>query len=202
MTRIIAGRLRSLAVPVPESGTRPTTDRVREALFSAVEARLDLADIAVLDLFAGSGALGLEAISRGAGSCDFVESAPPAARLLERTCREAATRLDLPASALQVHRSALPGFVSGTCPRTGGYDLVLIDPPYADASVFPELLERLAAGGWLSEIAYVVVETSARTPATPLPPGLRLELTRNYGETRIELAEWLPERAGDPVAAD
>lgn len=195
MTRIIAGRLRSLNLAVPESGTRPTTDRVREALFSAIESRLDLADCAVLDLFAGSGALGLEAVSRGAGSCDFVESAGAAARVVDANCREAARRLDLPAAALRVHRTALPGFVAGTCPRAGGFDLVVIDPPYEDAAIVPEILERLAAGGWLSEIAYVVVETSARSEPTALPEGLQLDLSRDYGETRIEIAEWLPDQA-------
>lgn len=195
MTRIIAGRLRSLAVAVPETGTRPTTDRAREALFSAVESRLDLEDCAVLDLFAGSGALGLEAVSRGASTCDFVESAAPAARVLDSNCHAAAARLELPADALRVHRSTLPGFLGSTCPRPGGYDLVLIDPPYDDAAILPQILEQLATGGWLSEIAYVVIETSARTEPTVLPCGLQLDLSRDYGETRIELAEWLPDQA-------
>lgn len=192
MTRIIAGQLRSLRLQVPARGTRPTTDRVREALFSAIEARLDLRGIAVADLCAGSGALGIEALSRGAASCDFVESAAAAARVLDANARTAQQRLGLPGMAVRVHRAALPGWIAGTPPRSGGFDLVLCDPPYAAGDIVAETLSRLVESGWLSDIAFVAVERSARTAPVDFPQELEVVLSRKYGETRMDLAEYRP----------
>ena len=192
MTRIIAGSLRSLSLEVPAEGTRPTTDRVREALFSALESRLDFAGIAVADFYAGSGALGLEAMSRGASTCDFVDSSAPAARVLDRNCRAVQHRLGLSDSALRIHRATLPGWVAGAPPRPDKIDLVFIDPPYAEEEASAEIITRLVNNEWLSEIAFVVVESSARAAGTDWPAQLQPVLSRSYGETRIEVAEFAP----------
>src|SRR5918999_4707697 len=132
--RVIAGRYggRRLQAP-PGAATRPTSDRVREALFSVLGGRVDGAN--VLDLFAGSGALGIEALSRGAAEATFVDSAPAAAR---------AVRANLEALGLEaeVHRADARAFLRAA--RKGGrqYDLVLIDPPYRRAAA---LARELAA---------------------------------------------------------
>ena len=188
MTRLIAGRLRSTRLAVPDAGTRPTTDRVREAMFSAIESRLELDGTFVLDLFAGSGALGLEAVSRGAETADFFESAGPAARVLQRNIDTARNALELPRADLALHRTTLPGAVSGPCPRAGGFDLVLIDPPYEQVEqLVPEILDRLIACAWLSDIAHVVVESSVRSAVIEWPQGMTWEFSRNYGETRVDI---------------
>ena len=188
MTRLIAGRLRSIRLDVPDAGTRPTTDRVREAMFSAIESRLDLDGTFVLDLFAGSGALGLEAMSRGAETADFVESAGPAARILQGNIESVRTALDSPRGNFALHRTALPGAITGTCPRAGGFDLVLIDPPYEQVDgLVPEILDRLLAHDWLSDIAHVVVESSVRSAVIEWPQGMTSEFSRAYGETRVDI---------------
>lgn len=191
MTRLIAGKLRSTRLSVPDSGTRPTTDRVREAMFSAIESRLDLDGTFVLDLFAGSGALGLEALSRGAATADFVESGSAAARILQANIDTARHALGAAAVDVALHRTALPGYVAGPCPREGGFDLVLIDPPYdqVDALV-SDILARLVDCGWLSEIAHVVVESSVRSAATAWPSRMTPDFSRTYGETRVDIAAY------------
>ena len=188
MTRLIAGKLRSTRLAVPDAGTRPTTDRVREAMFSAIEARLDLDGVFVLDLFAGSGALGLEALSRGAATADFVESGAGAARILQANIDTARGLLGASASEIAAHRTALPGYVLGPCPRGGGFDLVLIDPPYEQVeALVPEILDRLVDNGWLSEIAHVVVESSVRSADIEWPQGMTSDFSRTYGETRVDI---------------
>lgn len=188
MTRLIAGRLRSTRLDVPDAGTRPTTDRVREAMFSAIESRLDLDGTFVLDLFAGSGALGLEALSRGAETADFVESSGPAARILQGNIDAARTALGTPRGNLTLQRTALPGAISGACPRNGGYDLVLIDPPYGQIEqLVPDILDRLIAHDWLSDIAHVVVESSVRSAVIEWPQGMTSDFSRTYGETRVDI---------------
>src|SRR5699024_2743080 len=129
MTRIISGRLRGLSITVPPAGTRPTTDRVREALFSAIGSRVDLDGAAVLDLFAGSGALGLEAVSRGADVAWFVEENQRAVACLEKNTAGASSSSSLSSSSsssssplrLTVKRAALPAAVRGGCPVEGGF---------------------------------------------------------------------------------
>lgn len=188
MTRLIAGRLRSTRLAVPDAGTRPTTDRVREAMFSAIESRLDLDGTFVLDLFSGSGALGLEALSRGSGTADFFESGGPAARILQGNIDTARVALGAPLASLALHRTALPGAISGPCPRDGGYDLVLIDPPYEQVEQqVPEILDRLITHAWLSDIAHVVVESSVRSAVIGWPDGMTSEFSRTYGETRVDI---------------
>lgn len=198
MTRIISGRLRGLSVTVPPTGTRPTTDRVREALFSAIVSRVDLEGAAVLDLFAGSGALGLEAVSRGADTAWFIEENARAVACL-KTNTAGVSALPASSSSLgssspgsptaTIRRAALPGAVAGPCPLAGGFDLVLADPPYEKSPVLDEpILQALLDGGWLAPDALVVWERSKRDPAVRWPQGYEREFDRTYGETAVEMA--------------
>ncbi|WP_071990754.1 RsmD family RNA methyltransferase, partial [Rhodococcus rhodnii] len=152
-----------------------------EALFSAIDSRLDLDGAAVLDLYAGSGALGLEALSRGAGEVLLVESDATAARVITQNV----AALGLPGG--EVRRASVATVLAVDAPRE--YDLVLLDPPYAlDTDAVESDLERLLAGGWVGEGSLVVVERSARSPLTHWPDGYEPAKPRTYGDTRIELA--------------
>ena len=162
---------------MPKSGTRPTSERVREALFSRLDHMNVLEGATVLDLFAGTGALGLEALSRGAARATLVEKASAAARVASANVR----LTGLPARVVTADaRSYL-------CARTGedlrgDVDLVFIDPPYdiaeADMTAVLSLL-----GPWIGPDALVVVERSTRAPAPTWPPFLVLEDQRTWGET-------------------
>ncbi len=163
MTRIIAGsaRGRSLVVPRGET-TRPTSDRVREALFSRLEHEGVLEGARVLDLYAGSGALGLEAASRGAVHVMLVEQAKPA---LE-ACRRNVAALGLP--GVEVLAAPVSRALSVT--PIEPYDLVLADPPYRlSEEDLASVLKALVALAWLAEGAVVVVERSVRVPEPRWP---------------------------------
>ncbi len=187
MTRVIAGSAggRSLRTP-PGSNTRPTSERVREALFSALEAREAVRGARVLDLYAGSGALGLEAASRGAAAVVLVESDRRAADVAARNAR------DLGLEQVRVVRQSVVGFLSGDADAR--YDLALLDPPYdLDEDALAADLGRLAggrlAGGWLAGTGLVVVERSTRSPEPSWPAGLEPSgRPRRYGETTLWLA--------------
>ena len=179
--RIVAGTAggRGLAVP-PGSGTRPTSDRVREALFGRLDAWGAVEGARVLDLYAGSGALALEALSRGAASAVAVEHD----RGAERVARRNADLLGLP---LEVVRDRVQRFLHAQPPGTG-YDLVLLDPPYdlgeeELGAVLTALLPCCA------EEAVVVVERSGRSPEPTWPDGLTAIDSRSYGETTVWFAE-------------
>lgn len=181
MTRIVAGTARGRRLRVPSHGTRPTSDRVREAVFSALSARTDLDGARVLDLYAGSGALGLEALSRGAVHALLVESDARAAAVLAENVRT----VGLPGAVLR--RSTVTAAL-GTAAEAP-YDLVLADPPYrVDDAAVVEVLGALLAGGWLAEGAMVVLERSARGAATVWPGGLEPSWSKVYGEARVEIA--------------
>ena len=185
MTRIIGGsaggrRLQTL----PGPSTRPTSDRVREALFSRLEHRGLLEGTNVLDLYAGSGALGLEAASRGAALVLLVESGKAAAKVI-RANIETVGRPGVRLLVDRVERTLDAGPPGGI-----RMDLVLIDPPYdlsedALASVLASLVER----AWLARDAFVVVERSSRSPQPRWPEGLELSGEKRYGETAIWFAE-------------
>ncbi|GAA2224533.1 16S rRNA (guanine(966)-N(2))-methyltransferase RsmD [Micromonospora olivasterospora] len=181
MTRIVAGTLggRRIAAP-PGAGTRPTSDRVREALFSAVQADLDLAGARFADLYAGSGAVGLEALSRGAAHVLLVESDARAARVIRENI--AALRA-APAARLVTGRVST---VLAGGPDGGPYDVVFADPPYAvsDADV-TAMLAALAGNGWLAPDALLVVERSSRSGPVAWVPGITGERGRRYGETTL-----------------
>ncbi len=181
MTRIIAGAQggRRLAAP-PGAGTRPTSDRVREALFSALDAMTELAGARVLDLYAGSGAVGLEALSRGAAQALLVEQDARAAR----TIRENIRALGVGAQARLV--TAKVAQVLATGPDDGPYDVVFADPPYPmpDAEV-GAALAALVAQGWLGPGAVVAVERGSRGGGLTWVDGITAERSRRYGETTL-----------------
>jgi 16S rRNA (guanine(966)-N(2))-methyltransferase RsmD len=177
--RVIAGRYggRRLAAPRGQA-TRPTSDRVREALFALLG---PLDGVRALDLFAGSGALGIEALSRGAAHVAFVDSAPAAIRVV----RDNLAALEVEEDAATVQRQDARAFLRGARAAGRQYDLVFLDPPYRLAAelgreLSPSLAEVLAAGG------RVVSESDRRTPL-----GLELATTdeRRYGDTVIRIHE-------------
>ncbi len=179
MTRIIAGSAggRRLAT-LPGDTTRPTTDRVRESLFSSLESAFGgLGGLRVLDLFAGSGALGLEAASRGASAVDLVEKDARAASVVQRNVAT------VKASGVRLHRTTAERFVAG--PPSAPYDLVLLDPPYAlPHEALAALLTALRGPGWLADDPLVVVERSSRD-AFAWPEGYEAVRDKTYGETRL-----------------
>ncbi|RKN19912.1 16S rRNA (guanine(966)-N(2))-methyltransferase RsmD [Micromonospora musae] len=181
MTRIVAGTFggRRLAAP-PGSGTRPTSDRVREALFSAVQTEIDLVGARVADLYAGSGAVGLEALSRGAEHVLLVEADARASRVI----RENVAALGAgPAARLVTGRVAT---VLAGGPEGEPYDVVFADPPYAvtDEEI-TAMLTALVEHGWLAPDALVVVERSSRGAPLGWVPGVTGERSRRYGETTL-----------------
>jgi 16S rRNA (guanine966-N2)-methyltransferase len=180
--RIVSGWAGSLQLAVPPDGTRPTSDRTREALFSMLESRDAIAGAAVLDLYAGSGAFGLEALSRGGASAVLVEKAPRAAR----TIRDNVARLRKAAPGpldVQVVQSSVAAYLASA---RSGVGLAFLDPPYdlPDADVAADLV---VLAPLLAEDALVLVERSSRSPAPTLPTGLTLERTRTYGDTAVHL---------------
>ncbi|MFF3605562.1 16S rRNA (guanine(966)-N(2))-methyltransferase RsmD [Streptomyces sp. NPDC002463] len=177
MTRVIAGSAggRRLAVP-PGNGTRPTSDRAREGLFSTWESFQGLAGARVADLYAGSGAVGLEALSRGAAHALLVEADPRAAK----TIRDNVRSIGLPGAELRTGRAEQ--IVTGPAPADS-YDLVFLDPPYAVSDYdLREILLTLRSGGWLSEDALVTVERSTRGGEFGWPEGFEPLRSRRYGE--------------------
>jgi 16S rRNA (guanine966-N2)-methyltransferase len=192
MTRIIAGAAGALRLDVPRSGTRPTSDRVREAIFSALESWGLVDGARVLDLYAGSGALGLEAASRGAAAVTLVEKHPQAAQVAGRNARTvlgAFTRSGS-APAVEVVRQSVQAFLdsTGEDPSAPRWDVALIDPPYdlGDA----ELAANLAAlVPLLADDAAVLVERSTRSPEPEWPAGLAPVREKRYGETALWWAE-------------
>lgn len=182
MTRIVSGYAGSLTLQVPKSGTRPTSDRVREAAFSALDARGAVHGAHVLDLYAGSGALGLEAASRGASAVTLVERSPAAAQVCRRNAA-AVTRAAPPSArpAVEVRAVSAQSYLAGA---SGPFDLVFIDPPYDVEDA--ELLGVLAAlVPLLAPHASVCVERSTRTGEPSLPDGLELVRRKDYGETAL-----------------
>jgi 16S rRNA (guanine966-N2)-methyltransferase len=169
---------------VPPRGTRPTTDRVRESLFNIVTARLDLAGLAVLDLYAGSGALGLEALSRGAACALFVESNQRAAAVIARNI----SSLGLAGATLR--RGTVAAVLAAGTPSA--VDLVLADPPYdVDTAEVEAILATLTSAGWAREGTVAVVERAAGGAPLTWPAGWSVWPGRVYGDTRLELAERL-----------
>jgi 16S rRNA (guanine966-N2)-methyltransferase len=185
MTRIIAGVHggRRLVAP-PGAQTRPTSDRVREAFFSALGTMIDLSGARFADLYAGSGAVGLEALSRGAAHTLLVESDAKAASVI----RDNIVTLKL-GSAARLITGRVAGVVAQP-PDGGPYDVVFADPPYAvtDEEV-TEVQQALVDGGWLAPDAVVVFERSTRTVVrgTSLSwvDGITADRSRRYGETTL-----------------
>jgi 16S rRNA (guanine966-N2)-methyltransferase len=184
VTRIVSGSVGGRTLAVPPQGTRPTSERVREALFSRLE-HLDAVDAArVLDLYAGSGALGLEAASRGAAHVVLVEWGKVAADVCRRNVGALGLR-----DRVDVVRDRVEKYVER--PAAAPWDLVLIDPPYdvPDAAL-GEVLAALVPA--LTVESVVVVERSTRSPAPPWPAGMHGFDTRAYGETAVHLGARSP----------
>jgi 16S rRNA (guanine966-N2)-methyltransferase len=175
MTRIVAGLAGGRRLKVPANGVRPTGDRAREGLFNSLGTLVDLDGAAVLDLYAGTGALGLEALSRGAAEVVFVESGPKVLPVL----RANLAAVGLPGG--RIVTGSVPTVVAGPAPAA--FDVVLADPPYStpDAEVV-EVLRRLVEGGWLAAGAVVVVERSSRDEPFAWPTPLQGLRERRYGE--------------------
>jgi 16S rRNA (guanine966-N2)-methyltransferase len=197
MTRIISGAFGGRRIDVPPgAGTRPTSDRVREALFGRLDHQDVLLGARVLDLYAGSGALGLEALSRGARSATFVENDRAALEALRRNVSTLLTDVGPdPREAVVVGEAVERALLRGV---PTGYDLVLADPPYTlDEADLADVLALLPRHGWLGPDATVVVERSARSPEPRWPGELESVDERRYGETRV----WWARAAGDPAVA-
>ena len=186
--RIVAGTLKGRVISAPEGqGTRPTTDRVREALFSSLYSlRGGFEGAVVLDAFAGSGALGIEALSRGAKFAAFVERDLDAAKILEYNVRACGLNAN---QAAIIRRDALKGLPVVT---TDAFDLVFLDPPYSyEEAQVAEMLKRLDDDTLLSEGAIIVYEhdlNSADDVAAALESvGCALYKSRKYGKTGITI---------------
>ena len=184
MTRIIAGSARGRRLSVPVRGTRPTSDRVREALFSAVTSMLaeqgtGWQEVHVLDCYAGSGALGLEALSRGAASVVLIENQASAADVIRGNI--AALRLS-GASVVCATVQTVAGRPKSGPPAS----LILVDPPYEiGATTIAEELSGLDAGGWIDRGAIGVVERSRADETSPFPSEWSFIRQRSYGDTAL-----------------
>jgi len=175
--RIVAGqwRGRKLSAPTGET-TRPTADRTRETLFSMLTSRLgSFEGLTVADLFAGSGALGLEALSRGAASCIFVEQDSPAVRVL---------RQNIASLGAQGQSDVRATSVLALGPARQPLDLILLDPPYGSGAG-AVALDKLARLGWIGEATWVSLETGAKED--PDVRGLETVAERIVGKARITL---------------
>lgn len=193
MSRIVAGAAGgSPLTSVPGEGTRPTTDRVKEALFSRLESMNMLSGTRVLDLYAGSGSLGVESASRGAASVELIEFNDKAAAVCQSNA--ALVNKVLGSKVVSVQRSKVEAFLARVAEAgVQQWDLVFMDPPYPLTE--DELSQVLdLVGPRLSSYAVVVVERSARTPEPSWPESLARFAEKKYGETRLWFAE--------PVSAD
>jgi 16S rRNA (guanine966-N2)-methyltransferase len=195
MTRIISGVARGRTLKVPVKGTRPTSDRVRESLFSALQSRLladglDWADICVLDLYAGSGALGLEALSRGAREVWLIENNRAAATVIASNIET----LGLPGAHVLSSDAAVVARVRP--PAAAPANIVLADPPYdVSISVMRALVADLVAAGWLAADAHVVIERPARENESPFPDDWENQ-SRRMGDTVL----WYGRAVGEDVS--
>jgi 16S rRNA (guanine966-N2)-methyltransferase len=187
VARVIAGEAGGRRLAVPDGrDTRPTSDRAREGLFSTIVSMLgSLAGARVLDLYAGSGAVGLEALSRGADHVLLVEQGARATRVI----RENIEAIGLPGAVLAADRvervlARGPAPAGGQDrPEGGRYDVVFADPPYALAdTAVSQVLSLLADQGWLAPGALVIVERATRSGPVSWPDGFAPDKTRRYGE--------------------
>ena len=195
MTRLVGGVAGGRPLIVPDKGTRPTSDRARAALFSSLDTLIELPGARVLDLFAGTGAVGLEAASRGAVSVTLVDSGRDAATALRRNV----DAVGLP--GVVIRTQSVESFVDGPAPGPlEGFDVVFADPPYAypDADL-ARLLGVLATGDdWLAPDAVVVVERSKRGGPPAWPDVIQPIKDKRYGESVLWYGRRI-RRAEDPT---
>jgi len=186
VTRIISGFAGSLRLDVPKTGTRPTSDRVREAIFSTLDAWGSVRGARVLDLYAGSGALGLEAVSRGAVSLVLVDKDAGAARVASSNAQKVTRASGSPSSdQLVVVKKPATSFLNDSQAQ---FDLIFLDPPYdvieSDLAANLNGVAKLASAD-----AVVVVERSSRSPEPSWPAGLSQIRMKRYGETTVWFAQ-------------
>jgi len=181
--RIVAGSARGRRLESPASVTRPTSDRAREGLFSTLEHLLgSLGQKSVLDLYAGTGAIGLEAASRGADQVDLVENDAKAVLV----CRSNLAHLGF--TNVKVHAVRVEKWLT-TVQSSAKYDLVVLDPPYADSNESVEgVLTNLLERDWLVDGAVVAVERDAKGPEFTWPTGLTAVRERRYGHAMVRYA--------------
>jgi 16S rRNA (guanine966-N2)-methyltransferase len=175
MTRIVGGDAKGRRLAVPAKGTRPTSERAREALFNSLRGLLDLEGARVLDLFAGTGAVGLEALSRGAVEVSFVEWDRTACDILRRNIASVGL------AGATLHRAKVGSYLVGRAPDQP-FDLAFLDPPYAYRDDHLATLLGSLAAGWLAPQAVVVAERSARSAEPRWPTQVTPLKQRRYGE--------------------
>ncbi|WP_308747587.1 16S rRNA (guanine(966)-N(2))-methyltransferase RsmD [uncultured Bifidobacterium sp.] len=188
--RVISGRFKGMALTTPKPGTRPTTDRTKEAIFSHLDSWGVLDDARVLDLFAGTGALGIEALSRGARELVAVESAAPAAALIARTLtalkRNRAWEPGMSARVIKARAEKYAASASAVAP----FDVIFIDPPYAfETEACNQLLADLAARELTGDDTVIMLERSTRSAEPTAPEGWAISNRRDYGETAVYYIE-------------
>ena len=180
--RVVAGRAGGRRLEsLPGEATRPTTERVREAVYSSLGS--DVVGASVLDLYTGTGALAIEALSRGAARAVLVDADRDAAELSRRNL--AATDFD---HVGRVVEATVASFLEPPPPPEAPFTLVTCDPPYAAPDAEIEMvLAALDSPGWLAPDAFVFVERGVHTPVEPIPPGWQLRFARAYGDTLVTL---------------
>lgn len=176
--RVIAGKWRGRPLVTPKDrAVRPTTDRIREALFSKLQSMNAINGANILDCFAGTGALGFEALSREGASLTLIEKAPSSLKLISENQKSLGTE----ATIIRQDATKL-----GICPAQHPFDLIFLDPPYGKDMVVPCLL-ALLKGDWIAPDAVIVIETDKREELT-LPDELTGIDDRTYGDTRLTFA--------------
>jgi len=184
LVRIVGGSLRGRRLRVPDRGVRPTSEKAREAIFDILGPG-PVQGARVLDLFAGTGAMGIEALSRGAEGADFVDGSRTAARALAENLRALGLEARARVHQADLNRQALPTGLRGP------WGLIFLDPPY-DEEAGPLWVETLARAPWIAPDGYLVYERRKGT-AVPRPAGLALADERTYGDTTVAFY-----RAGGP----
>ena len=178
--RVISGRFKGVALTTPKAGTRPTTDRTKEAIFSHLDSWGVLDDARVLDLFAGTGALGIEALSRGARELVAVESSAPAATLIAHTLTALKRNRSWESGmSARVIKARAEKYAAGAA--VASFDVIFIDPPY--------IFETEACNQLLSDLAGGVLERSTRSDDPTPPDGWAIADRRDYGETAVYYIE-------------
>lgn len=187
-----------MALTTPKPGTRPTTDRTKEAIFSHLDSWGVLDDARVLDLFAGTGALGVEALSRGARELVAVESAAPAAALIAKTLtalkHNRAWEPGMSARVVKARAEKYAAAASAVAP----FDVIFIDPPYAfETETCNQLLADLAGRELTGDDTVIMLERSTRSAEPTAPEGWAISNRRDYGETAVYYIE--PAESADPA---
>lgn len=188
--RVISGRFKGVALTTPKAGTRPTTDRTKEAIFSHLDSWGVLDDARVLDLFAGTGALGIEALSRGARELVAVESSAPAAALIAQTLtalkHNRSWELGMSARVIKARAEKYAACASAVAP----FGVIFIDPPYAfETNDCNQLLADLASRELTSSNTVIILERSTRSEEPTAPENWEITDRRDYGETAVYYIE-------------